>query len=476
MLNLLSRNLLAFVLVLGCSMTTFAQSPTYVNGLSAKVLSINHIEPFDQTLSNFQDNTYGGELAYLRHLKGPLNLAIPFKLGLVSLLDDAGTLQESKLWLSTDALLQLGFFKEDQVLAPYVMSGIGLAYLNESIFESQWYPQVPVGAGLQVRLHKGLRATLQYEYRFSLTNDYNNDQIGLGLALLFGGKPKIKDQDGDGVADEMDDCPEQAGLADLFGCPDTDGDGVADQFDKCPTAIGLRKNGGCPDTDEDGTIDKKDDCPKEAGPRENGGCPIADQDGDGVPDELDQCISEFGLASNNGCPNNDNDSDGFPNEIDECPDLAGALNGCPDSDGDGVADKNDKCPTTPGSNNGCPGISATDAAFLEKAKYEVEFNNAQATLTTAAANVMDEVAAIMRRYPNYNLSISGHTDSIGSAATNQMLSERRAKTCYDYLLLQGIDAARVTYVGYGETEPIATNKYKAGRELNRRVEFNMYMR
>ncbi|MFT4665405.1 MAG: OOP family OmpA-OmpF porin [Polaribacter sp.] len=474
MLTLFPKGLLALTLVLVCSIATFAQSPAYTNGLSAKVLSINHIEPFEKTLSNFQDNTYGGELAYLRHLKGPLNLAIPFKLGLVDLFDEAGTLQESKLWLSTDVLLQLGFFKGDQVLAPYIMSGIGLAYLNESIFENQWYPQVPFGAGVQIRLHKGLRAVLQYEYRLSLTNDYDNDQLGVGLAMLFGGKPKIKDKDGDGIADEMDDCPEKAGLADLFGCPDTDGDGLADQFDKCPEEIGLSTNGGCPDMDEDGTIDSKDDCPKEAGPRENGGCPIADRDGDGVPDEIDQCISEFGLATNNGCPNNDNDSDGFPNEIDECPELAGSLNGCPDSDGDGVSDKNDKCPTTSGSNNGCPGISAADADFLANAMYEVEFNNAQATLATASANVMDQIAAIMRRYPNYNLAISGHTDSIGSAETNLMLSERRAKTCYDYLLLQGIDASRVSYVGYGEDQPIETNKYKAGREKNRRVEFNLF--
>jgi len=74
------------------------------------------------------------------------------------------------------------------------------------------------------------------------------------------------------------------------------------------------------------------------------------------------------------------------------------------------------------------------------------------------------------------LSISGHTDSVGSASSNQRLSERRAKSCYDYLTTKGISARQMSYAGYGETQPVADNKTKEGRQANRRVEFNVFLR
>jgi len=82
---------------------------------------------------------------------------------------------------------------------------------------------------------------------------------------------------------------------------------------------------------------------------------------------------------------------------------------------------------------------------------------------------------IMRRYPDYKLKISGHTDSIGSRRPNQKLSEERAKSCYDYIVSKGISPTRLEYQGYGESRPIANNKYKEGREINRRVEFDLYL-
>jgi len=81
------------------------------------------------------------------------------------------------------------------------------------------------------------------------------------------------DADGDGVADEDDACPNEAGVAALDGCPDADGDGVADKDDTCPNEAGLSALGGCPDADSDGIVDMDDACPNEAGVAALDGCP-----------------------------------------------------------------------------------------------------------------------------------------------------------------------------------------------------------
>jgi OOP family OmpA-OmpF porin len=77
----------------------------------------------------------------------------------------------------------------------------------------------------------------------------------------------------------------------------------------------------------------------------------------------------------------------------------------------------------------------------------------------------------VKKYPGYQVSIEGHTDSIGTNKYNQALSERRAAAVKAYLVKQGVvDNQRITSVGYGESRPIADNKTKKGRFENRRVE------
>ena len=65
--------------------------------------------------------------------------------------------------------------------------------------------------------------------------------------------------------------------------------------------------------------------------------------------------------------------------------------------------------------------------------------------------------------------MGGHTDAVGSDQDNQLLSERRAKAVYDYLILRGVDAERLTYRGYGESRPVADNDTPEGRAKNRRT-------
>lgn len=289
------------------------------------------------------------------------------------------------------------------------------------------------------------------------------------------------DRDGDGVPDKNDPCPDKNGI--FGGCPDSDGDNVADNVDKCPQVVGTVKNNGCPeakvepDTDGDGVWDKNDPCPDKAG--KLGGCP--DSDGDDVADNIDKCPDVVGTIKNSGCPEvktpTDSDGDGVADSNDPCPDKAGRYNGCPDTDGDLVADNLDKCPNAvgPTSNFGCPEVKKESKDRLAYAAQAIQFETAKAILKNDSYSILDEIVAIMRENPAYTLSISGYTDDIGDEETNLTLSQNRAKACYDYLLFRGIKAERLRYAGFGENRPIADNKTSEGRELNRRVEFELLL-
>lgn len=296
------------------------------------------------------------------------------------------------------------------------------------------------------------------------------------------GCPEMADTDSDGFADTKDECPDQAGP--VNGCPDTDKDGVADKDDQCPATAGTAANKGCPetlDTDGDGLADDADPCPNQAGPLK--GCP--DSDLDGVADKDDKCPNTAGSVKNNGCPepvvanttNTDKDGDGVADKNDPCPDKAGPFGGCPDTDGDLVADNLDKCPTTAGSagNFGCPEIKVEVKERLASAAQAVKFEAGKAILKSESYAILDDIVKIMRDNAAYSLSISGHTDDVGSEESNLKLSQDRVKACYDYLVFRGIKADRLRYAGFGEARPIADNETAEGRELNRRVEFELML-
>jgi len=79
----------------------------------------------------------------------------------------------------------------------------------------------------------------------------------------------------------------------------------------------------------------------------------------------------------------------------------------------------------------------------------------------------------MQEYPKANFLIEGHTDSQGASAPNQVLSEKRANTVMNYLVGKGVASSRLSAVGFGEDNPVADNKTKAGRAENRRVEISL---
>jgi outer membrane protein OmpA-like peptidoglycan-associated protein len=101
---------------------------------------------------------------------------------------------------------------------------------------------------------------------------------------------------------------------------------------------------------------------------------------------------------------------------------------------------------------------------------DVLFDSGQYTLKPAARERLARISGIVLAYPDLRLAIEGHTDSIGSDAMNQRLSEKRAATVRDYLVNSAVPINSVTAAGFGKTRPIADNKTAAGRKLNRRVE------
>ena len=140
-----------------------------------------------------------------------------------------------------------------------------------------------------------------------------------------------------------------------------------------------------------------------------------------------------------------------------------------DSDGDGVDDDHDRCPNTPrGARvdaNGC--VIAAQTIELRG----VTFNLNQATLTPNAETVLDSVVPAFIGQPSLRAEVAGHTDSRGSAAYNQNLSQRRAESVRAYLIAHGARPEQLTARGYGKSELlIDPEKSESDRERNRRVE------
>lgn len=101
---------------------------------------------------------------------------------------------------------------------------------------------------------------------------------------------------------------------------------------------------------------------------------------------------------------------------------------------------------------------------------DVLFDIDSAILDTGARAALDQASGTLLEYPKTAIVVQGHTDSTGTEAHNQDLSERRAKAVVSYLVGRGIDAARITSIGYGEGHPVASNDSADGRRLNRRVD------
>ena len=120
-------------------------------------------------------------------------------------------------------------------------------------------------------------------------------------------------------------------------------------------------------------------------------------------------------------------------------------------------------------------VTPTDdgRAILVNLPDGVTFDVGSATLKPSFRATLDQVAVSLRDYPDSLIDVYGHTDSSGSDAFNQRLSEQRAATVMNYLISRGVPAARLRSQGFGETMPVADNNTLDGRARNRRVEIKI---
>ena len=96
-----------------------------------------------------------------------------------------------------------------------------------------------------------------------------------------------------------------------------------------------------------------------------------------------------------------------------------------------------------------------------------------ADLNANARRLLNPVVGLFNRYPDLEVEVAGHTDSVGPDDYNQQLSQARAESVREYLVDHGVPPEQVTAQGYGESEPVATNDTEEGRQENRRVEIRI---
>ena len=136
---------------------------------------------------------------------------------------------------------------------------------------------------------------------------------------------------------------------------------------------------------------------------------------------------------------------------------------CSDADNDGVCDEADKCPGTPA------GVKVDKVGCPLEQTLKLLFDFDSAELRPESINELERLVKFMGDVPFATALIEGHTDSKGSDAYNMTLSDRRAKSVFDYLTSRGVDPARLSSIGKGESAPIADNATEEGRQENRRV-------
>lgn len=411
-------------------------------------------------------------------------------------------------------------------MSPFVTGMVGASmFSGDGPAEKATGLGVQVGAGVRRFMNENVAVRLEARAGMESYSDESITAIvgslAGGVSYYMGGGPP-RDTDADGVPDRRDRCANtpRGATVNAQGCPsDADRDGVYDGLDRCAnTPSGARVDAqGCPlDTDRDGIADHQDQCANTPAntPVDDRGCP-RDSDRDGVHDGADRCANTPAgtPVDANGCPR-DSDGDGVNDAADRCPNTPASTpvdaNGCPrDADGDGVHDGNDRCPNTAAGTqvdaNGCPVqrdddrdgvINERDRCANTPAGRRVDangcpmaelpavgatmrldgisFRGATTTILPTSNTTIQELAraiqAEVAATPSARFEIGGHTDNVGTAARNRLLSRNRAVAVMRALTAAGAPASALTAQGYGPDRPEVPNTSAANRARNRRIE------
>lgn len=223
------------------------------------------------------------------------------------------------------------------------------------------------------------------------------------------------------------------------------------------------------DNDGDGLPDTRDECPNDTedldGFLDDDGCAERDNDADGLADDVDQCPLESedidGFLDEDGCPELDNDEDGVVDGFDDCPMEPEDLDAFQDEDG---------CPE-PGPRPAVVTITDTRILISERVYFDHDTEN----IRSVSFPLLDQVAEVIGDLSmSRRIRVEGYSDSTGNDSYNLDLSYRRARAVVEYLVRRGVPEARLSYAGYGEANPVAPNDSSEGQALNRRVEFTIF--
>ncbi|MES2642354.1 MAG: OmpA family protein [Myxococcota bacterium] len=199
-------------------------------------------------------------------------------------------------------------------------------------------------------------------------------------------------------------------------------------------SLGLEIRLGKRDRDRDGLIDRDDTCPDD-------------------PEDYDR------LLDHDGCPDDDVDKDGIADVNDECPTRRENVNQYHDADG---------CPDiSPAAVQALPAPLRAFTGTIDG----IVFAHDSAEILPESEPVLAAAAAVLREYPDVRILILGHTDAVADDAYNLTLSRARAEAVATWIGAHGVDPARLTADGLGETRPVDSNETDEGRARNRRVEF-----
>lgn len=371
---------------------------------------------------------------------------------------------------------------------------------GQSIEKDGWVGIIPAGIGAEFALSENV--LLDFSISGGLSTSYDLDgyrsgvdeiwdsYFNVGLGLTFTGESCSSDRDGDGLTrceelelgtDPRNPDTDGDGINDgdevrIYGTnplmPDTDLDGITD-YDEI---FKYKTDPLNPDTDGDGLTDFEEIFKYKTNPLK------ADTDGDGLSDgdEVMKYRTDPLKA--------DTDGDGLSDGDEVLKYKTDPLK--VDTDGDGLSDyeevmvyKTDPLnPDTDGGSvdDGTEVRRGTDPLDPEDDVIKMEvpivlegitFETNKSDITPESEVILMQALKTLQTYPDIVVEISGHTDDVGSNASNQKLSQRRADSVKGWLVSKGIPAERITAVGYGEDKPRVANDSAENRRLNRRIEF-----
>ncbi len=376
---------------------------------------------------------------------------------------------------------------------PYVYGGFGSLRWNVKIKpksispkatqESGWTQFIPFGAGVELAVSDNFLLGFSGGYNHTFSDDinyYNNGNANdgyfdFGASFIFVTGSGNTDADNDGLTEKQE---KEIGTNPKIA--DTDGDGINDgdelnKYNTNPLAKDSDKDGlndyeeiftyktdaNSSDTDGDELSDYAEIITYKSNPNKK------DTDGDSLGDGY-----EVNKYKTNPIKK-DTDGDGLDDNIELNKFKSNPL--LKDTDNGGTDDFTEfKRKTDPNKPEDDVAIKKTEILDINAPMIleGVTFETGKAILTPESENILTKALNTLKAYPHLKVEIRGYTDNVGSAAFNLKLSQKRADAVKQWLVKKGIDATRLSAKGYGEANPIASNRTKEGRRKNRRIEFS----